>query len=57
MSKSGTDIVNIGGTEVSSDVRDLNTLISNQARNPDSSFAIGVLEYNKTTDKAVLKIN
>lgn len=54
MSKVGTDIINTGGTAVSSDVRNLNTLINNQLHVPESSFKVGVLEYNKTTDQAIL---
>lgn len=54
MSKLGTDIINTGGTAVSSDIRNLNTLITNKLHSPPTSFKVGVLEYNKTTDKAIL---
>lgn len=54
MSKSGTNIINTGGVQVSSDVRNLNTLIQNKLRTPASSYKVGVLRYNKTTDSAVL---
>lgn len=54
MSKVGTDIVNTGGVLVSSDVRDMNTLIQNKLHVPASSYRVGVLRYNKTSDSAIL---
>lgn len=56
MSKVGTDIVNTGGTIVSTDTRALNTLIRNSTTNPATSYHIGSLKYNKTTNTAVLNI-
>lgn len=54
MSKVGTDIINTGGVLVSSDVRDLNTLIQNKLHLPASSYRVGILRYNKSTDSATL---
>lgn len=54
MSKVGTNIVNTDGEQVSLDLRYLTTTVNNQAHTPASSFKVGVLEYNKTTDTAVL---
>lgn len=56
MSKVGTNMVNTGGTIVSSDSRSLNTTILNQLHTPTSSFKAGTLQYNKTTKTAVLVI-
>ena len=54
MSKVGTDIINTGGVIVSSDTRSTNTMISNKLREPNTSFKIGILSYNRTTDTATL---
>jgi hypothetical protein len=54
MSKVGTNIINTGGEQVSLDLRYLNTMVHNQDHDPASSFKVGVLEYNKTTDTAIL---
>lgn len=54
MSKVGTDIVNTGGVLVSNDVRNLNTTIQNTLHTPATSYKVGVLRYDKTTDSATL---
>jgi len=56
MEVSGTNLVNIGGQQVSSDVRNLNTLVQTNSADRENAHKIGVLKYNKTTDKAVLEL-
>ncbi len=56
MSKVGTNIINTGGVQVSLDTRALNTTVSNHLHTPASSYKIGTLKYNKTTDTAILEL-
>jgi hypothetical protein len=56
MSNTGTDIINTGGVIVSSDLRNLNTRIVDRTHNPDVSFKVGTLFYNRTTDTATLTL-
>lgn len=57
MEVSGTNIVNTGGVQVSSDIRHLNTKIRNNDKNINTAYKVGVLRYNKLTDTAVLEIS
>lgn len=57
MSKQGFDIINTGGTLVSNDLRNLNTMINNSSASPQTSYKVGTLTYNKTTDTAILSLS
>lgn len=57
MSLQGTNFINTGGTEVSSNMIPVHTLIHNQAHVPAEAYKVGTLKYNKTTASAVIEIH
>lgn len=58
MSKVGTDFVNTGGVQVSSNVLSVNTRIKAQVpENVAGYYKVGTLRYNKATASAVIEIN
>jgi hypothetical protein len=52
---SGSNIINVGGNPVSSDSKDLNTLIHNHNALPSSSYKLGILKYNKSLQTATIQ--
>lgn len=58
MSLSGTDFVNTGGVQVSSNTVQVNTkLMNNSPHNPSNMYKVGSVKYTKSTQSAVIEIN
>jgi hypothetical protein len=57
MSVSGSDFVNTGGTQVSSNTVNCNTQIHNTSHTPSSSYKVGSVKYTKSTQSAIIEIN
>ncbi len=58
MSLSGTDFINSGGTQVSSNTINANTLMQSQApHTPATTYKVGTLQYNRLTLSAVIVVN
>jgi hypothetical protein len=55
MTTSGTNIINVGGQPVSSNAKDLNTLIQNRNALPSTSYKLGILKYNKSLQTATIQ--
>ncbi|WDF81193.1 hypothetical protein PQ469_14370 [Mucilaginibacter sp. KACC 22773] len=55
MVKNGTNIVNMNGSGVSSDSKNLNTKISNHNSNVATSYKLGLLKYNKSLQAATIQ--
>lgn len=57
MQLSGTDIINVGGTQVSSDVRSFHVAApTSNSANIANSRNVAILKYNKLTQSAVLEL-
>ena len=57
MSISGSDFVNTGGTQVSSNTVNCNTLIHNTSHTPSTSYKVGSIKYTRSTQSAIIEIN
>jgi hypothetical protein len=58
MSLSGTDFVNTGGVQVSSNTVQVNTLLMNaNPHTPSNMYKVGSVKYTKSTQSAVIEIN
>lgn len=57
MSLAGTDFVNAGGVQASSNTVSVNTLLKSQGKSPSTSYKVGVVRYSKATNSAVIVIN
>lgn len=56
MSLDGTNFINTGGTQVSSNTVGLNTLLNSQAHSPATSYKVGILKYDKAAQAATIQL-
>lgn len=56
MGLDGTNFINTEGSQVSSNTVSLNTLTNSQAHSPATSYKVGVLKYDKSTQNATIQL-